>query len=403
MTRSPCSTQRPSMRMAAGVRIGLGSFLLAILSMAFAGDAKAQVVTGVVREAAGHTPIAGATVEVSGPDGRLIRRVETDRDGGFRVTLPGPGLFGVAVQRLGYGTATLEEPVEVGEGEVVELALTLSLEPMTLEGIVARTMSPRTRAEISRGTPLRLLERHEIEDLERRSAARTVGDLARRFAGVRVYRTLKKFGELGIPAPATCIEAAQRIEHTPGCDMVLVVMDGMIVDDPEFLVHDMSANELESLEFLKPTEGGLRYGTLGGNGVLLISTRGSGEWARKQAAPRPAPEWDNLDLALVGAGAGAAGMVMGLFAACLASDCPTGDLSRRHAAIELASIGLMVPLGVHAAAGRRGSLPAVFLGSLAAGAAGYALWSATDSGSVLVLTPVLQIVAAVSIERWSGR
>lgn len=156
------------------------------------------------------------------------------------------------------------------------------------------------------------------------------------------------------------------------------------------------------MEFLKPTEGGIRYGTRGGQGVLLLHSRGSGQWAGRQGTASQEP-MDTYGLAFTGTVTGLGAGVAGALAACGLFTCPFGELAANTAAFELGITAVAIPLGTHLANHRRGSFLAGLLASAAIGAAGYAAWDATDSNIVFAVTPLLQVAGAVLAERWTER
>jgi hypothetical protein len=63
----------------------------------------------------------------------------------------------------------------------------------------------------------------------------------------------------------------------------------------------------------------------------------------------------------------------------------------------------LLPLGVHLANGRRGRYGPSLLASLAIGAAGFALASATDEWRIMLGVPIAQIVSSIAIERGTSR
>ncbi len=363
--------------------------------------AVAQELAGVVRDAGSREPVPSATVSLLGADGAALARVLSDSAGRFTLTAPRPGAYRLEVRRIGYA-ARAPETLRLEPGAVTEVEVLLSTEPVALEAVVVETRSRRAREAVARGTPLRLLTRQDIEEVERRSNPQHVGDLARAFSPdvVVKYATRAMDGYKTI-----CIEAVQRVRRTVNCDMVLVVLDGMIIEDPSLVLHGMVPDHVESMEFLKPTEGGVRYGTLGGQGVLLINTRGSGEWAPRRGTVSQAPG-DAYDLALTGGVSGLGAAVLGGLLSCGLLECPFlggTRLSSGSVGLELAFTTPAIPLGVHLANHRRGSLLAGLLASAAIGAAGYAAWDATGSDLVFLATPVAQVLGAVVAERLTTR
>jgi len=375
----------------------------AALAALLPATAAAQQLAGVVRDAGSREPVPSATVSLLSPEGAALARVLSDSAGRFTLTAPRPGAYRLEVRRIGYA-ARAPETLRLEPGEVTEVEVLLSTEPVALEAVVVETRSRRAREAVARGTPLRLLTRQDIEEIERRSNPQHVGDLARAFSPDVVV----KYTTRTMPFDqnkSICIESVQRVRRTVNCDMVLVVLDGMIIDDPSLVLHGMVPDHVESMEFLKPTEGGVRYGTLGGQGVLLINTRGSGEWAPRQGTVSEQPG-DAYDLALTGGVSGLGAAVLGGLLSCGVFDCPFlggSGLSSGSVGLELAFTTPAIPLGVHLANHRRGSLLGGLLTSVAIGVAGYAAWDATGSDLVFLATPVAQVLGAVVAERLTTR
>lgn len=113
--------------------------LLAFLvSIPLAGEAAAQdrgpVLSGVVTDAGDGTPISSALVSVHREDGTILRSVLTEGAGRFSFELPAPGVWGIAVSRLGYIPRD-PELVEMAAGEVRSVELPIEPIPFALEAI----------------------------------------------------------------------------------------------------------------------------------------------------------------------------------------------------------------------------------------------------------------------------
>lgn len=119
----------------------------------------------------------------------------------------------------------------------------------------------------------------------------------------------------------------------------------------------------------------------------------------------------NAKMATYGALTGLGGLLVGgLVGAALSGNRDDGESWVE--ALEGAVVGatmaesLMLPVGVHLANDRRGDLLLSMPASLAIGVAGAALARNTDSKTknlpLLILTPALQLVASIAIERNTG-
>jgi hypothetical protein len=118
-------------------------------------------------------------------------------------------------------------------------------------------------------------------------------------------------------------------------------------------------------------------------------------------APRPTDTgW------LIGGGllAGATGGLAGMYSGALLTASSCEDCAIIGGIYGLAAgVSSGIPLGVHFSNGGRGRLVPSLLASLAIGGAGLGLAIAADEPAVLLAVPVLQLAAAIGIERRTGR
>jgi hypothetical protein len=115
----------------------------------------AQVLSGRVLEAGSDRPIAAAFVSVSSP-GQSPLIAESDSAGVFQLTLPRPGWYALRVERLGYAAASMDT-LEVGRGEIVEIAIRLSVTAVPLAPlmVVERRSSLGVRTDFQRRAGIR--------------------------------------------------------------------------------------------------------------------------------------------------------------------------------------------------------------------------------------------------------
>ncbi|HEV2131605.1 MAG TPA: carboxypeptidase regulatory-like domain-containing protein [Longimicrobiaceae bacterium] len=228
---------------------------------------------GQLLDAESGEPVQGAVVRLQGQGGGRT----TDRQGRF--VLPGvrPDRYTLEVEHLAYGKQA--EMLAIGGGGVVEVELRLSQHAIEIPGLQVEVIAAREMMRRRSGTRLDLFTREDIEELAR--AAHHVGDLTRRFPGVRVREILHPGGTRSW----LCIESSRTIRDPnnpdPGaiCHSVKVYLDDMwIPDGPEFLVG-LPLQQLESVQFIPGLVAQARYGRGAENGVLLIYTRGNGPTA----------------------------------------------------------------------------------------------------------------------------
>jgi hypothetical protein len=97
-------------------------------------DASAQAIQAKVVDATNNRPIRDAEVQLLGPNGGVVKAMLSDRDGRVYLTAPRPGVYMVAVQRLGYPAAdTLR--VNLEQGRTITTQIALQPEAIEVEGV----------------------------------------------------------------------------------------------------------------------------------------------------------------------------------------------------------------------------------------------------------------------------
>jgi hypothetical protein len=125
------------MRFSTNLRATAG--ILAVAAQGLA--AQDGAVEGRVRDDEGSA-VFGASIELL-QAGTLVRAVDSDRLGFFRLAPVPPGAYTVRAGGLGY--ASLEESVAVGPGETVEVRLELARQAIEVEGISVEAERSRER------------------------------------------------------------------------------------------------------------------------------------------------------------------------------------------------------------------------------------------------------------------
>lgn len=230
-----------------GRRTGIRAFVLVLfLCLASPGPALAQrpgELLGRVTERGSGVPVAVALVELV----ELDRRAVTDAAGAYLLRGLEPGLYTLRVTALGYAAHVQNVTVENGRTHRLDVALApvaLPLEPLTVLGV-------RNAGGVR-------IERGEIE----RSGVRTAGELLEGVPGVVVQRT----------GP----NAAQTVSiRGSGADAVLVLLDGVALNDAVTGEADLSAVPADAIESVTVLPGAhsARYGPRAEAGVVLIETR----------------------------------------------------------------------------------------------------------------------------------
>lgn len=112
----------------------LASILLATALLS--ADALAgQAFQGRVLEEGEGFPVEEVWVELLDLQGRSLRRTLTDEEGGWRLDAPAAGSYRLRFSRIGY-QPLVTDTLEVEEGEVARVFVSLSLRPIVLDSLV---------------------------------------------------------------------------------------------------------------------------------------------------------------------------------------------------------------------------------------------------------------------------
>jgi hypothetical protein len=227
------------------------------------------------------TPIQQAVVRIQGTSLQAL----TAADGRFSFEGVRPGSYLLEIRHLGYNVESDE--VDVPAGQDVFLRMRIAPQAVELAGIEVTTRS--AVEEITRLTPFRrdiVYGEAMLEEEER--GARAFEVLRRGSPGLQVREIHQAVGP-----PILCIQSNRRVQGLTGggCDMVQVVVDGTRINAEEAgdFLRTLPASEIESIEFLPPSEATIMYGTAGNtsNGVVVVHTRGKGPYASPLRDRRP--------------------------------------------------------------------------------------------------------------------
>jgi outer membrane receptor for ferrienterochelin and colicins len=136
-------------------------YLLALLLTPLAAAAQTGTLMGTVRDNVGGSPVAGASIEVLAPDGRVGGVTTTAADGSFRVTNLAPGRYTLVV--TGANLTSRRVDVEVRAGQSSRADLQVALSSIVLDPVV---ISASRRPEKALDAPARVevVAAREIED-----------------------------------------------------------------------------------------------------------------------------------------------------------------------------------------------------------------------------------------------
>lgn len=238
-----------------------------LLSAAWSAPVHAQSLSGTLLSMDGDRPIVSGTVELlRAEDAEQVAIVLSGEDGRFRLEAPRAGVY-VVRGRAPFHHPLVDGPVELVEGEIVEVQFRLTASPVVLDGIEVEVEARSARLERAG-----FFERqrqglgHFIteEDIDRRNP-HYVSDLLRHLPRVEVRDALP---------PGVAFRARPSFRSSAYCSP-RVYIDGFPehhVDSPVNAVppHDVAAIEVYPSQIAVPAQ---FAGGLTGCGVILIWTR----------------------------------------------------------------------------------------------------------------------------------
>ena len=221
---------------------------------------------GIVIDPLSGSPVPDANVSVLGTPTQVL----TDANGLFLADGLPPGRHLVVTDHIAYEQRT--DSVTLFGQETVDIEVRLAQDVIQLEGFVVTARSRFGRASLA-GEDKRadFITRERIEELLPRTTS-TV-DLLRNMnaPGLRI-RDVYVEGPGGVRMPGYCIEVSRR-SGGEGCRPAAVFLNDVPVPFSGELIRDLDPNAIQSIEVLSPIDAQFQFGTVAGNGAILIYTR----------------------------------------------------------------------------------------------------------------------------------
>ena len=215
------------------------------------------IVSGRVVDQSSGTPISDVRIRV---EDTAIEALSDER-GMFRLAEVPSGQQRLLLTHLAYGEHA--RLVLVPEADRLIVEARISTQAIELAPLLVETLTDVDRRQATTGAQVNEIERPAL-DLAHRTG-RNLGDLLRQeIPGASVRQ-----GWFG----GACVEFRGARSMGGRCREMTVFMDGVRIANPGLLLATLSPNDVESMEVLSPAEAGARYGSISGNGVLLIETR----------------------------------------------------------------------------------------------------------------------------------
>lgn len=227
-------------------------------------------IQGTVTDADTKSPVTGATVQVIGQKIGAI----TDRTGKFTIRNVPEGKVSVEARAIGYNK--LAKATEVKSGETTDLSFSLRGVALQQNEIVVVGLSGATERK-KLGNAIGSVEGEQVARAVTPSA---IDAISGRVTGVTVTRTN------GVPGAGTYVTIRGR-KTISGSSEPLYVVDGVVIDNSSQQgdlfqggnvqlsnrAVDINPSDIESMEILKGASAAAIYGSLAGNGVVVITTK----------------------------------------------------------------------------------------------------------------------------------
>lgn len=203
-----------------------------------------KTITGTIVDRTG-SPLLGVSVAVKGTTTGTI----TDIDGNFTLKVPGNDAV-IVTTYIGY----TDQQVTVGDNSELRIVMEESI--TELDQVVVIGYGTQKKSDLT-GSVASI----SSEDLNAIPVARVDEALEGRAAGVNVVATS------GMPGASRTIQI-RGVSSINGFEP-LVVIDGIPGRD----MNKLNPSDIESIEILKDAASAAIYGSSGGNGVILITTK----------------------------------------------------------------------------------------------------------------------------------
>lgn len=213
-------------------------------------------ISGRVVDAATGRPIPDVVIRLDGSDHETL----SDARGMFRLTEVAEGEQRLVLEHLQYGEHARR--VLVTPDEDLSLEARISTRAIELAPLVVETLSELDQRRITSGSQINEVIRDDL-DLAQTSGRTLSQMLSERIPGASVRRG---------PSGRSCVEY-RGARGGGACRDLAVFVDGVRIADPGSFYDMVPPGDIERMEILSVAEAGARYGSVAGNGVLLIETR----------------------------------------------------------------------------------------------------------------------------------
>ena len=201
--------------------------------------------------------VEGAEVRLAGTSYMTV----SGAGGSFRLPSVEAGEYTLRATHVAYGERS--EPVSVGSGTAVSVAMSMSMEPIALDPIEVSVQAIGDMDVVAGGG--HVVSRRRIEEVQHR--ARDLADVLRlqHMTGVVVSRTAE--GDLCVgttPGQARIMKA--------NCTNAVFFVDNARISSPEAIMG-MPPQAIDRIVVYRPLQAGSLFGTDSANGVIMVFTK----------------------------------------------------------------------------------------------------------------------------------
>ncbi|WP_256013001.1 TonB-dependent receptor [Desertivirga xinjiangensis] len=216
-------------------------------------ESKDYTVTGTVTSTTGE-PLPGASVIVKG----TTRGASTDIDGNFSLSIPGDAPVTLVVKYLGF----TDKEVSVSPGQA-RIGITLSEDAAALDEVVVIGYGAVKKRDLTGA-----VSSVKAEDITRVPTHNAAEAIQGRISGADIVRSS------GEPGAGTNIVIRGTRSIADRDDLnernaPLYIIDGFQGGD----ISTLDPNDIESIDVLKDASSTAIYGSQGGNGVIIVTTK----------------------------------------------------------------------------------------------------------------------------------
>lgn len=221
--------------------------MLFVVSIAYAQE---RTVQGLITDES-KTPIPGANVVVKGTTTGTV----SDTEGKFTLKVPS-GNTVIVVSYIGY------QPQEIRAGDSQFVNVVLKERESELDDIVVVGYGIQKKSDLTGAVAT-----VSSEELVKTSSAGAVEALQGKAAGVQVFSSSGMPGA-GITVRVRGINTITKQDEWSGVAGPIYIIDGVPGD-----INSINPNDIKSIEVLKDASSQAIYGSSGGNGVILVTTK----------------------------------------------------------------------------------------------------------------------------------